>query len=494
MAMDTSSMSFTEEKWFERISHKMKPTAVDESPHSQAFQKSWTTAQDGSAWFKAHAGRGPPIAHLSPLERALNAEYQNLRKSDYHCYCLDLAIWPATSFVADMVNGMSSIQVFCFGYSSWDTPHVAPVQLITSVDSTPSILVRHNGEWKSLLSFLTTCIRNPHPSTSFPILREMWDSNGKSFPLESLPAELRENIYHKAFTHGLPPTATHPQIFPYRYAEPSRKTSRFGAQGYVPTRYRPNLGLFFTNKRVYAEASHLLYTTSIWHFTPAEPGRGLRDPFSAFLKTLHPIDRAKIRFVELHYTHKELLKLFGARLSKKYNWVPADGPLLMRKERLGFRRFGVTFPPACEMLRYEWLWDPDMGCQTQVVEWILSSMRGFVGHLDEGAVALEGHVRGRQKEAFLEGLRGQREIEMGEVERKVDAEGVEDGNERVDGAFGAEVGVDLMVPEQMEFAGAKGDRRPSWIRREGHGLDHWDEGYEDECDAMSMHTEDEVNL
>lgn len=423
-------------------------------PLSQRFSQLWLTREDTPAggW----AASSNPLNYKSnaniprdPIHRLINKELRRLREASYECFKLNLLAWPASHAPADLSHGSSAIKFFQFvegqGQVLWggEQPHTVPVMLVQGFDGHDDgesesedeagnadrdgddgelyLKVRFNGRWRSFENFLHfLCDRRLSLAGPVPLDDELqmqfrwWRSNGKTFDLLGLPAEIRERIYHFAVqpalplplvvVNGGPLTANDKKelekarrkeawtVRPHRYA-------RWPHRGRVPLATAPSVRLLRTNRQVAREAAHVLYRTARFDF---DSPRQLEEFFCAVGGNFELLRRIRLRF-----GIKDLLRFFGAKLadSEGRAWEPsfAAGHLMYLAGRL--LELEIVFPkPDAEVLSTEWLWDEErgLGCWTTVVDWVLASARPFVRNLP---VVVSGSVDDEQKEAFLLGLK-----------------------------------------------------------------------------------------
>ena len=182
-----------------------------------------------------------------------------------------------------------------------------------------------------------------------------WQINKKTFRLLDLPSEIREMIY--GFSFG-------PIVEPY----PTSKARRLGQNtGFIRTR-KPNASLLMTCRKVYVEASSILFVYTpffVQHFGVLGTLMARRE------------QRSRIRQLKLALTHDEFFRFFGGRLDgnggKNLPSRAAGGLRHMKLDRLELR---VAAPSITTETR--WL---DAACQKTVVDWILDAAWPLVrGH------------------------------------------------------------------------------------------------------------------
>jgi len=351
---------------------------------AQFFRSEWKTAltEPVGGWPVGQYAVAKAEKSADPVERAIRAEYRQLRLSSIECYNLDLTFWPATTPNPHFRDGCSNVKFYNFIQGS-SPPHVVPVQIVVGLKEELHVLVKFHGAWQPFTKFLQSLI-NPSIPASYDLLSGLWEENGKVFPLFELPAEVRNTIYE--FVMAPRPSGVAPRAHPYRYG-------MFQQRGRTHTSLRPNMALLLASRQIYTEAAYVLYTfptfvfQRLWHL-------------ETFFGQIGQANRTCLRYLELNFTQKELLKMFGASLSVYHSWNPSPAGTVLK--RLQLHKFELTMPPPVDMVKHDWLWGENSGCQTKVVDWILGFARPYIQHLP---VELDGYIKETQKERFLESIK-----------------------------------------------------------------------------------------
>lgn len=405
-----------------RSGHQHSKLSYDEPENftfAQEFRSRWITAMNEpvGGWPVGQYAVARAECSADPVERAIRAEYRQLRLSSIECYNLDLMFWPATTSDPQFHDGCSDIKFYNFTQGS-NLPHTLPVQVVAGLKEELHVLVKFGGAWRPFTKFLQSLI-NPCVPASYSLLRCLWGENGKTFPLFDLPAEVRNSIYECAMAPG--PSGTTPRVHPYRYG-------MFQHGGRTRTSLRPNITLLLTSRQLHKEAAYILYKfptfvfQRLWHL-------------ESFFGRIGQTNRESLRYIELSFTHKELLKLFGATLSAHHSWNCSPAGMVLRGLQLN--KLDLTMPPPVEMVRHDWLWGVNLGCQTKVVDWILGFARSYIQHLP---VELDGYVKKSQKERFIASLQYYKDYNTGSDHERINLKtDVEDGGVKLveDGSLGS---------------------------------------------------------
>jgi len=440
-------------------------------PFSQRFSQLWASRlQEPHGGWNANNAR-------DPIHRRINKELRRLREASYECFKLSLQVWPASDAPIDFKNGMSSIKFFHFaeggvllsGSNNDDgfgvPPHVAPVMLVQDCyssdhaqdhqdDEEMHLKVRFNGRWRSFENFLHhLCDRSVVPvENALDIQYNWWRSNGKSFNLLGLPAEIRERIYYFAFRPEVSPASSQQQqqrsrktlrltaaavsnddldapdqsltVKPHRY-------SRWPSRGKVHVSTAPSVRLLRANKQISREAAHVLYRSACFEF---DSPRQLEEFFCSIGGNFE-----NLRHIALRFGPKDLLKFFGASLTEERRWEPSFAAFHLMYLANKLLTLEIELPRPGLLVEHEFLWDEanQRGCVNKVVEWILFFAKPFVRNLP---LSLTGCIDEEMKREFLEGLRAERnaieeviedEKESGGVPLELDS-GYDTGNDEHD--------------------------------------------------------------
>lgn len=196
-----------------------------------------------------------------------------------------------------------------------------------------------------------------------------WLANDQSFRFLDLPAEIRETIYRYAFGQI---------VEPY----PTSKARRRGQNQVIKER-NPSAKILRTNRQVYTESSHILFS-----YTPFFVEH--RGVLKMLLRA--PAQCSRIRRLELALSHHDFFRTFGFSFTDEFRYQSPRIIQALRKMTLNHLELSIA-PPS---LRTESTW-ADGACQSIVVDWILEAAWPWVrGH----PVKVTGYVKSKQKVAF----------------------------------------------------------------------------------------------
>ncbi|KAI7283283.1 hypothetical protein KC343_g2126 [Hortaea werneckii] len=251
--------------------------------------------------------------------------------------------------------------------------------------------VHHLGRWMPIRDLIGLIQPQPdriaelrNPEGNYHHQLSWWKSNGKTFRLLDLPAEIRENIYRHAFDQHAEPY-------------PTDKVRRLGQYSYALKQRNPCPRTFRMNRQVYGEASHVLFLHTCFLVE-----------HNVILKKLlyNSSQLARIRRLQLALSHFDFFKLFGLHLGDEHesNISPSRVSHTLRQMTLIHLELRFEAPSLyCER---NWL---EGACQKTIVKWIWAAAWPFVrGH----PVTVTGYVKTSQKEAF--------EAQVADERRKID--------------------------------------------------------------------------
>jgi hypothetical protein len=351
---------------------------------------------------------------------ALRAEYQDFLYSSYAHFCMPLDFWDVTLEVPKKhQNGRSYAKWFAFAIG-WEPPHVLQVKLVTRAHSDRHILVRFNQKWSLFHRFLES-FTPENPPVDNERLWLMWQSNGKNFPLFTLPRELRDKIYREVVFDG-----GDGRVFPSRCGLSPGPHAHLGI---VRHRTRHNLDIFATRRpsvrlyndgvldskrgyntctkgeggslQLYEEAVEVLYSSGKFEFTHPKQ-------FRRIFHAAGPEHFRMIHEIEFDFHHAEYLKALGLKVNQTHNYHVC--PAMEALKSLNLRRLCIWIPPPISLHSFTSghipLWDSETGrgCHTKTVQWILDLLLPLIAHLDVHSIEVCGYIRGPQKRRFFEAL------------------------------------------------------------------------------------------
>jgi hypothetical protein len=313
------------------------------------------------------------IAVLSEmLQDAIQHHIDIYRKQSYAKFCLELAVFPSEN-AKPLVLPLQFFGAVQVGYHSYTfapchndgPPKIMPARLLVG----GIVQVEFCGSWQPLSAYLdevgTERIEGYNAPLDLERQLRWWHSNGKSFEIQKLPGELRNNI----FDHALPVA-----IQPYPHHNSRGLRRRVVAPKYT-------IPLMHADKQTYIEMKHVLYHNQTF-FIKHVP---------VMLKTLgNKFLRQQITHMTLSFSHSGYLDLFdfddeGVVFPHTYTL-----PGLREMRELKMLEFHINAPsriaeaPALEG-----------ACQIAAVDLIFSvAWASIKGH----PVKISGWIKDKQKE------------------------------------------------------------------------------------------------
>src|SRR6266480_4976844 len=347
---------------------------------------------------------------FDPVRRALLQCYRELRKSSFDLFNIEFAIWPASSFDAEIYKeGWSDIKFFAFK-QGWADPHVLPVQVVIGLEGESYVLVKFNHQWQTFEEWMRTFLPSESdmvPPATYYNLGRFWNYNKKHFRFLDLPREVRDISYDYAmFPDG------HHRVIPFHNRLPDY------LKVYTPKEAH-NLHLLRTNRQTWEESSKVLYGRAKFNFRKCKT-------VERFITGIRSRNFDQLRHVELCLTAMEFIDLFlfiddllrKRRLHPPYitlNPADFDIPCLgMWASALIFlkvRRLVLHFkhpadPSASSKEKFTphgsfpcW---PEF-CQTKLVETCLNLARPFM-YKPWDRIEISGYVKNGQRKRFFDSL------------------------------------------------------------------------------------------
>lgn len=313
-----------------------------------------------------------------------------------------------------------------------------------------NILVAYGGRWQSIEAYLAAlqadpvhraAVRSESLCMSQWKFRDWWSSNGKSFRLLDLPAEVRENIYKFALVNP---------ALPY----PSAKARKLAYGSRIRLREsNPTVSLMRVNRQVYTEARHIFYRDAPFILTHKP----------VLCRVLNRTElSSNIRRLHLALSHAEYIKLFGFQFNEIQGYAPHNNGVVGILRDMRFDKLELYISPPAMVGEEMWL---DGACQRTIVNWIFEAAWPWIrGH----PVKFTGYVKNSQKKLFdgyaqremmkvekWQSLRAEWGVGLGTLseydEFLEDDTDDEDGGVRLDGAEAKEVeGVDQWPADRVE--------------------------------------------